>query len=130
MEAYDGAKKESIDITKKDVQYMSLVDSAFDSSPHLRNGLPSVRQDIKDLISDIIVGDASVPNLFELFEMHGKKKDQNIMTMLASMLVAAVKQSRNTLGKKALVYLEEVELMLSDDSKGPLKVVEKCLGKH
>ena len=127
MEAF-GAAPDPVEATEQDQFLMTAVHAAFDSCSTQNSGLPSLMKDIKDLISHRIQDRASARNLTELFNDEGQAASHSMNSMLASMLVAVIKQKRSTLGSRQPVYLEEVEMMLEQEGLANQTLLDRCMG--
>jgi hypothetical protein len=128
MEPYTGPE-EDVEVTKTDMELMQIVDLAFESSPQLKAGLPSMLDDIREHVKDLVSKKNAAPNLQELFEIQGHDAKFNMSTLLASMLVSTIKQNRTSLGKQTPAFLEEVELMLSREAVSQQRILDHCMGE-
>jgi hypothetical protein len=126
VEAHNN-ESEQVEVTDDDTILMATVLSAFNASPQLKPGLPSIRERIKDYIDDIINNDQAAPSLPELLEKFGDCRTHNITTMLSIMLVSLMKGKLSSAGTKKAIFVEEVELMLKASAKRPLRKLLKCL---
>lgn len=128
MQPHRGERQE-VEATETDLGLMESVNNAFDLCPQLKGGLPSMMDDIKDLVSSRFNNRESARSLEQLVAEEGTSQMHSMKSMLASMLVATIKETKTKRGNREPVYSEEVELMFNEEGRTCGDRLAYCMGE-
>ena len=123
MEAF-GEDKVEVETSEEDTKAMNYVHNAFDISPVMVSGLPSMMDNFKRIIETRLADDKFGRSLEEISK---DRSAYRMDEMLGTMLLASMKGPISQQGSKKPVFKEEVDMFLRVDGASNRRLLSACM---
>lgn len=100
-------QKQDVEASDVDRAWYTRLKNIFESCPAIRSDLPSISEMFQRHISDELVNGTSAPNLHELVERHGDRRDQSITSMFFKLCLSSAKGDITRRGSRQAAFSEE-----------------------